>query len=233
MQIKVMQDIMAANDMIARENRRIFDQHGVFVVNLMSSPGAGKTTLLERTLAALKDEFAMAVIEGDIQGQLDAERIGRYEVPVLQINTGGECHLDANMIRHALDGLDLAGRELLIIENVGNLVCPAEFKVGEDRKVMILSVPEGDDKPYKYPLMFMKSQAMVINKIDLLGMVDFDVEKVEQAVLTLNPKMAIFRLSCKTGEGMEAWLDWLRGQVRRGGAEQPRALARQETLLEG
>jgi hydrogenase nickel incorporation protein HypB len=215
MQIKVMQDIMAANDMIARENRRIFDQHGVFVVNLMSSPGAGKTTLLERTLAALKDEFAMAVIEGDIQGQLDAERIGRYGVPVLQINTGGECHLDANMIRHALDALDLAGRELLIIENVGNLVCPAEFKVGEDRKVMILSVPEGDDKPHKYPLMFMKSQAMVINKIDLLGMVDFNLEKVEQAVLTLNPEMAIFRLSCKTGEGMEAWLDWLRGEVRR------------------
>ena len=122
MRIKVMQDIMAANDMIARENRRIFDQHGVFVVNLMSSPGAGKTTLLERTLAALKDEFAMAVIEGDIQGQLDAERIGRYEVPILQINTDGECHLDVNMIRNALDRLDLAGRELLIIENVGNLV---------------------------------------------------------------------------------------------------------------
>ena len=233
MRIKVMQDIMAANDMIARENRRIFDQHGVFVVNLMSSPGAGNTTLLERTLAALKDEFAMAVIEGDIQGQLDAERIGRYRVPILQINTGGECHLDANMIRHALDGLDLAGRELLIIENVGNLVCPAEFKVGEDRKVMILSVPEGDDKPFKYPLMFMKSQAMVINKIDLLVMVDFDVEKVEQAVLALNPKMAIFRLSCKTGEGVEAWLDWLRGQVRCGGTGQPQALARKGTLLQG
>jgi len=228
MRIKVMQDIMAANDMIARENRRIFDQHGVFVVNLMSSPGAGKTTLLERTLAALKDEFAMAVIEGDIQGQLDAERIGRYGVPVLQINTGGECHLDANMIRNALDRLDLAGRELLIIENVGNLVCPAEFKVGEDRKVMILSVPEGDDKPFKYPLMFMKSQAMVVNKIDLLGMVDFDVEKVEQAVLALNPKMAIFRLSCKTGEGVEAWLDWLRGQVRCGGKGERRSKGAEE-----
>ncbi|TEU15735.1 MAG: hydrogenase nickel incorporation protein HypB [Anaerolineales bacterium] len=210
MRIKVMQDIMAANDLIARENRRIFDQHEVFVVNLMSSPGAGKTTLLERTLVALKNEFAIAVIEGDIRGQLDAERIGRYGVPVLQINTGGECHLDANMIRNALDRL-----ELLVIENVGNLVCPAEFKVGEDRKVMILSVPEGDDKPYKYPLMFMGSQVMVINKMDLLGMVDFDVEKVEQAVLALNPEMDIFRLSCKTGEGMEAGPDWLRGQVRR------------------
>jgi hydrogenase nickel incorporation protein HypB len=213
MQISVMEDIMAANDRIAQENRRIFDRHGVFVVNLMSSPGAGKTTLLERTLAALKDEFAIAVIEGDIRGQLDAERIGRYGVPVLQINTGGACHLDANMIGNALDRLDLDGRELLIIENVGNLVCPAEFRVGEDRKVMILSVPEGDDKPYKYPLMFKESQAVIINKIDLLGMVDFDVERVEQGALALNPEVEILHLSCKTGEGLEAWFDWLREAV--------------------
>jgi hydrogenase nickel incorporation protein HypB len=213
MQISVMEDIMAANDRIAQENRRIFDRHGVFVVNLMSSPGAGKTTLLERTLVALKEEFAIAVIEGDIRGQLDAERIGRYGVPVLQINTGGACHLDANMIGNALDRLDLDGRELLIIENVGNLVCPAEFRVGEDRKVMILSVPEGDDKPYKYPLMFKESQAVIINKIDLLGMVDFDVERVEQGALALNPEAEIFHLSCKTGEGLEAWFDWLREAV--------------------
>jgi hydrogenase nickel incorporation protein HypB len=214
MQISVMEDIMAANDRIAQENRRIFDRHGVFVVNLMSSPGAGKTTLLERTLAALKDEFAIAVIEGDIRGQLDAERIGRYGVPVLQINTGGACHLDANMIGNALDRLDLNGRELLIIENVGNLVCPAEFRVGEDRKVMILSVPEGDDKPCKYPLMFKESQAVIINMIDLLGMVDFDVERVEQGALALNPEVEICYLSCKTGEGLEAWLGWLRDQMR-------------------
>ena len=213
MQISVMEDIMAANDRIAQENRRIFDRHGVFVVNLMSSPGAGKTTLLERTLAALNEEFAIAVIEGDIRGQLDAERIGRYGVPVLQINTGGACHLDANMIGNGLDRLDLDGRELLIIENVGNLVCPAEFRVGEDRKVMILSVSEGDDKPYKYPLMFKESQVVIINKIDLLGMVDFDVERAEQGALALNPEVEIFHLSCKTGEGLEMWLDWLREQV--------------------
>lgn len=215
MQVKVMENIMAANDMIARENRRIFNQHGLFVINLMSSPGAGKTTLLERTVAALKDEFAIAVIEGDIRGQLDAERIERHGVPVLQINTGGECHLDANMIRNGLDEIDLTGREMLIIENVGNLVCPAEFKVGEDFKVMILSVPEGDDKPYKYPLMFQESSVLIINKIDLLGMVDFDMQKVERTARALNPQITIFHLSCKTGEGIEAWLDWLRQQVRR------------------
>lgn len=214
MQITVMENIMAANDMIARENRRIFDQSGVFVINLMSSPGAGKTTLLERTVAALKEEFSIAVIEGDIRGMLDAERIERFGVPVLQINTGGECHLDANMIRNGLDEIDLSGRDLLIIENVGNLVCPAEFKVGEDRKVVILSVPEGDDKPYKYPLMFKESQAMIINKIDLLGLVDFDTHKVEQNVLALNSDMKFFHLSCKTREGLDAWFDWLREQVR-------------------
>ena len=213
MKINVMENILAANDMIARENRRLFDQHGLFVLNLMSSPGAGKTTLLERTVAALKDEFAIAVIEGDIRGQLDAERIEQYGVPVLQINTGGECHLDANMIRNGLDAFDLAGKELLIIENVGNLVCPAEFKVGEDLKAMILSVPEGDDKPYKYPLMFMESRALVINKIDLLSMVDFDMQKAEQNALILNPELTIFHVSCKTGEGLDAWLDWLREQV--------------------
>jgi hydrogenase nickel incorporation protein HypB len=213
MQLKVMENIMAANDMIARENRRIFDGYGLFVINLMSSPGAGKTTLLERTIAALKDEFAIAVIEGDIRGQLDAERIERLGVPVLQINTGGECHLDANMIRNGLDEIDLSGRDLLIIENVGNLVCPAEFKVGEDLKIVILSVPEGDDKPYKYPLMFKESGAMIINKIDLLGMVDFDLQKVEQTARILNPQIEIFRLSCKTGEGVDSWLDWLRQQA--------------------
>jgi hydrogenase nickel incorporation protein HypB len=209
-----MENIMAANDMIARENRRIFDQHGLFVVNLMSSPGAGKTTLLERSIAALKDEFAIAVIEGDIRGQLDADRIERHGVPVLQINTGGECHLDANMIRNGLEALYLNGRELLIIENVGNLVCPAEFKVGEDFKAMILSVPEGDDKPFKYPLMFKESSVLIINKIDLLDMVDFDLQKVERTARALNPHLEIFHSSCKTGEGIESWLDWLKQQVR-------------------
>lgn len=214
MKIQVVENIMAANDMIARENRRIFDQHGLFVLNLMSSPGAGKTTLLERTISALKDKIAIAVIEGDIRGYVDAERIERHGVPVIQINTGGECHLDANMIRNGLDALDLAGSELLIIENVGNLVCPAEFKVGEDLKAMILSVPEGDDKPIKYPLMFIESQVLIINKIDLLGMVDFDLEKVEQSARALNQNIQIFPLSCKTGEGIEEWLGWLAAQVQ-------------------
>ncbi len=224
MQLKVMENIMASNDMIARENRRTFDRHGLFVINLMSSPGAGKTTLLELTVTALKDEFAIAVIEGDIRGQLDAERIERHGVPVLQINTGGECHLDANMIRNGLDAMDLSGRDLLIIENVGNLVCPAEFKVGEDRKIVVLSVPEGDDKPYKYPLMFKESQVMLINKMDLLGLVDFDVHKVEQNVLALNADMKIFHVSCKTREGLDAWLDWLREQVRRRKAARGRTI---------
>ncbi len=214
MKVRVLRDIMEANDVIARDNRRIFDEHGLFVVNLMSSPGAGKTTLLERTLAGLKGKFAMAVIAGDITSQIDAERIQRHGVPVIQINTGGECHLDANMIRNALDRMDLNGYELLLIENVGNLVCPAEFKVGEDAKVMILSVPEGDDKPKKYPLIFRESKVMIINKIDLLGMVDFDVEKAKRAALELNPDMAIFEVSCKTGEGLELWFDWLRERVQ-------------------
>jgi len=214
MQLKVMKNIMAANDMIARENRRLFDQHGLFVINFMSSPGAGKTTLLERTISALKNEFAIAVIEGDIRGQIDAERIERHGVPVLQINTGGECHLDANMIRNGLDEMDLSGKDLLIIENVGNLVCPAEFKVGENFKAMILSVPEGDDKPYKYPLMFKESRVLIINKIDLLGILDFNIQKVEETARALNPDMVIFHVSSKTGEGFEAWLDWLRKQIR-------------------
>ena len=220
MKIRVVENIMAANDMIARDNRRIFDQHGLFVLNLMSSPGAGKTTLLERTISALKDTIAIAVIEGDIRGYVDAERIERHGVPVIQINTGGECHLDANMIRNGLDALDLTGCELLIIENVGNLVCPAEFRVGEDLKAMILSVPEGDDKPIKYPLMFIESQVLIINKIDLLGMVDFDLEKVEQSARALNPNIRIFRLSCRTGEGIEEWLGWLLAQVRRSKASE-------------
>ncbi|MGB9640611.1 MAG: hydrogenase nickel incorporation protein HypB [Anaerolineales bacterium] len=213
-QVKVMENIMAANDMIARENRRIFDQYGLFVINLMSSPGAGKTTLLERTIAELKNEFDIAVIEGDIRGQLDAERIERHGVPVLQINTGGECHLDANMIRNGLDEIDLSGKDLLIIENVGNLVCPAEFKVGENFKAVILSVPEGDDKPYKYPLMFKESRALIINKIDLLGILDFNLQKVEETARALNPNMIIFHVSSKTGEGFESWLEWLRSHIR-------------------
>ena len=214
MKVSVVADILKANDTIARENRALFDRHGLTVFNLMSSPGSGKTCLLERTIPALKGEFHIGVIEGDIQGSLDAERLARYEIPIVQINTGGDCHLDANMIRNALGSLKLAGLDLLFIENVGNLVCPAEFKVGEDAKVMILSTPEGDDKPLKYPLMFLESSVLLINKIDLLPYLDTDLGRLKRAALGINPHLVIFEVSCTTGEGLEAWFDWVRGRVR-------------------
>lgn len=212
MEIKVLRNILEVNDYVARENRRIFDEKGILVLNLMSSPGAGKTTLLERTLDALKSEYSMAVIEGDIATQLDAERIQRHGVPVLQINTQGGCHLDANMIRNAIESLDLDGVRILFIENVGNLVCPAEFALGEDMKVTILSVTEGDDKPEKYPVMFQQSKALVINKVDLLPYVDFDIEAAKRRALALNPRLTVFEVSCRTGQGLAEWLGWLRAK---------------------
>lgn len=213
MEIKVLRNILEANEAIAAENRRQFDQHNLYVVNLLASPGAGKTSLLERTLEGLRGELAMAVIEGDIAGRLDAERIARHGVPVLQINTGGTCHLDANMIRRALGEMALEGLDLLFIENVGNLVCPAEFVLGEDAKVTVWSVAEGDDKAEKYPRVFLESQALVINKTDLLDLTDFDLERARRSALALNPRLAIFTLSCRTGEGLAGWLDWLRAQL--------------------
>ena len=215
MEIKVLRNILEANDALAADNRRLLVRHGVAALNLMSSPGAGKTTLLERTLDALKAELAMAVIEGDIATRYDADRIGRHGVPVLQINTGGACHLDANMVRRALDELPVAGLDLLFIENVGNLVCPAEFALGEDAKVTVLSVTEGDDKPEKYPAMFQASSALVINKIDLLPYTDFDLAAAMRRSLELNPRLTIFPLSCTTMEGFAAWLDWVRACAKR------------------
>lgn len=219
MEIKVLRNIMEVNDYVARENRRVFDEKGILVLNMMSSPGAGKTTLLERTIDALKTRYSVAVIEGDIATQLDAERIQRRGVQVLQINTQGGCHLDANMIRNAMDSLDLGGVQILFIENVGNLVCPAEFALGEDLKITILSVTEGDDKPEKYPVMFQQSQALVINKIDLLPYVDFDLGAAEKRALTLNPRLTIFETSCRTGQGLDAWISWLdnQAQMKHGG----------------
>jgi len=214
MEIKVLRNILEANEDLAAENRRLFQRHGVVVLNLMSSPGAGKTSLLERTLASLKGQLAMGVIEGDVATSYDAQRVSRYGVPVLQINTGGACHLDANMIRQALQDFPVVGLDLLFIENVGNLICPAEFALGEDLKVTILSVPEGDDKPEKYPAMFQQSAALVINKIDLLPFTDFDLEAARRRALALNQSLAIFPLSCRTGEGLEAWLNWLHGLVK-------------------
>jgi hydrogenase nickel incorporation protein HypB len=211
MKVKVVTRILEANDRIAEENRKRFDEAGLYVVNLMGAPGAGKTTLLERTLKALKPSRKIGVIEGDIVGSDDAERIGALGVPVVQINTGGACHLDANMISEVLDELPLKDLDLLIIENVGNLVCPAEFKVGEDIKMMVLSVAEGHDKPLKYPLMFRESSALVLNKVDLLPYMNTDILKMRNDSLALNPKLKIFEVSCATGAGIDQWAQWLNG----------------------
>lgn len=210
--IKILSDILAANDAIAEQNRKLFKDAGVFTVNLMSGPGAGKTTLLERTLGALGSEMKFGIIEGDIATSRDAERLEKFNVPIVQINTQSECHLDANMIYGAAREFPLDGLDILIIENVGNLVCPAEFKVGEDHKVMILSVAEGDDKPLKYPLMFHESSLLLINKIDLLPYVDFNIENAKRNALQVSPKLKIIPVSCKTGEGLDAWFDWLRAR---------------------
>ncbi len=210
MKISVVRDILEVNERMARQNRELFDKHSLLVLNLMSSPGAGKTSLLEKTIDALKDELRLGIIEGDVQSSRDAERIAEKDIPVVQINTGGACHLDANMIRDTFGEFDFSRLDLLVVENVGNLVCPAEFKVGEDFKVMILSVTEGDDKPSKYPLMFHESKVLLINKTDLLPYVDCRVETIREEALKINPDMVIFEISCKTGEGLDEWFEWLR-----------------------
>ncbi len=211
MKVKVVTRILEANDRIAGENRQRFDDAGLYVINLMGAPGAGKTSLLERTIKALKPHRKIGVIEGDIVGSDDAERIGALDVPVVQINTGGACHLDANMINEVLDEMPLTDLDLLIIENVGNLVCPAEFKVGEDMKMMVLSVAEGHDKPLKYPLMFRESGALVLNKVDLLPYMNTDINKMRNDSLALNPNLKIFEVSCATGAGIDQWAHWLNG----------------------
>ncbi|MDI1472527.1 MAG: hydrogenase nickel incorporation protein HypB [Thermodesulfovibrio sp.] len=209
MKVMLTTKILDANERIAEENKKMFKESGVYVVNLMSSPGAGKTSLLEKTIEAIKDKVRVGVIEGDITGTNDAERIDRLGVPVIQINTEGACHLDANMIANAAKELPLKDLDLLFIENVGNLVCPAEFKVGEDVKVMILSLTEGDDKPLKYPLMFQESSVLIINKIDLKDYLDVSIDKIKKDAQFLNPKIKIFEVSCKTGQGIDEWTNWL------------------------
>ena len=215
MKVKVVTNILEANDRIAAENKKIFDEADVYVINIMSGPGAGKTSLLERTVRELDGAMKIGVIEGDIAGTDDAERIGKLGTPVIQINTGGGCHLDANMIREVLDDLPLKDLDLLIIENVGNLVCPAEFKLGEDMKVMLLSIAEGHDKPLKYPLMFQESSALLLNKIDLLPYTNVDMKKIKKDSLSLNPNLKIFEVSCKTGEGISEWTTWLQSLVKK------------------
>lgn len=209
MKLRIATKILDANERIAQDNRRIFDDKGVYVVNLMSSPGAGKTSLLESTIRGLADKIKLGVIEGDITGTDDAARIDSLGIPVVQINTGGACHLDANVINEVLGDLPLDELDMLFIENVGNLVCPAEFKLGEDVKVMVLSLTEGHDKPLKYPLMFQESSVLLINKIDLKPFLDVDVEKIRRDALSLNPDIRIFEVSCKTGDGIGAWTEWL------------------------
>ena len=207
--LQVETDILQENNLLAQRNRGWFEARGILALNLVSSPGSGKTTLLERTIVALRDEVAVSVIEGDQQTLNDADRIAATGAPVIQVNTGKGCHLDARMIRRAVEGLEPPDHSLLMIENVGNLVCPAMFDLGEAAKVVIISVTEGDDKPLKYPTMFAASDLCLINKIDLLPYVRFDVDQCEAAARSVNPRLEFRRVSATTGEGLEAWYAWL------------------------
>ncbi|MBA2581513.1 MAG: hydrogenase nickel incorporation protein HypB [Thermoleophilaceae bacterium] len=216
--VKVVEGVLDANDTLARANRADFDRASVTVVNLMSAPGAGKTTLLERTVGDL-DGVRVGVLEGDVQGSLDADRLSALHVPVTQINTdpgfGGECHLDANMVRSAMPALPLEEIDLLVIENVGNLVCPAEFRVGEDVRVMVSSVTEGEDKPLKYPLMFRACELVIVNKVDLLPHLDYDLDLFDYHLDAVHPGVPRMLVSARTGEGVEGWRDWLVEVARR------------------
>jgi hydrogenase nickel incorporation protein HypB len=210
--VRVVEDALDANNTIARANRDDFDRHGVTVVNLMSAPGSGKTTLLEKVLGPGIPGVRAAVLEGDVQGSLDADRLADHHIPVVQLNTdtgfGGECHLDANMVRSALPALPLDDTDLLIVENVGNLVCPAEFRIGEDVRVMVASVAEGEDKPLKYPLMFRACELVIVNKIDLLDHVDFSMERFLYHLDAVHPGVAHLQVSARTGEGIDEARDW-------------------------
>lgn len=208
--IPVVENILNANDQLAEENFARIDKAGVFSINLMASPGAGKTSLIEQTLPRLKDKLRVAVIDGDIATSIDSDRAAQAGAQAaIQINTGGDCHLDAVMLRGALEKLDLNQFDLLIVENVGNLVCPASFKLGTHKSILVASVPEGDDKPYKYPGMYRGVDALIINKIDLLPYVSFKMDYFERGVQVLNPNVKTFPLSCRTGEGLDAWVEWL------------------------
>ena len=209
MEVKVMKNILGENEKIAEENRKLFRDKNIFVVNLMGSPGSGKTTLLEKTLSKLTKKFSVAVIEGDLFTARDAERIERQNVPVVQINTAGGCHLDAAMVRRAAESLDLDKIDLLIVENVGNLVCPAEFDVGENMKAVVLSITEGDDKPLKYPLIFKESAVAILNKIDLLPFTNFNLEQARADLSTIHPKIKIVETSCTKETGLDDWCNFL------------------------
>ena len=206
--------ITADNDAVAQEVRQYLKDHGVVLINLMASPGAGKTTTLVRTISALKDEFRIGVMEADMDSDVDARTISELGVRVIQLHTGGSCHMDADMTMRGLQEMGIDDLDVVILENVGNLVCPAEFDIGADFRVMILSVPEGDDKPLKYPLMFTVSDVMLINKIDTAPIFDFDFAAAEERAKALNPKIAVMKISSKTGEGYDTWIPWLKQKIR-------------------
>ena len=216
-EIKVVQRVLKVNERMAEENRRHFSDRGVFVINVMSSPGSGKTATLQKTIERLMPEVRAAVIVGDVATTHDADRLAVTGAPVVQVNTdafGGDCHLAAHVIEKAADDIDLDAIELLIVENVGNLVCPAEFDIGEDVRVVVLSVTEGEDKPVKYPTMFRTCDAALLNKIDLLPHLDYDKDQAIAYIHQVNPAMPVFEISARTGAGMDAWIEWLKGKIR-------------------
>jgi hydrogenase nickel incorporation protein HypB len=212
-EIDLSKPILDRNERLAAENRARFDAAGVFVLDLMASPGAGKTSTILATIAALRDRYRIAVIEGDIASKVDAEKVKAHGIPAVQINTGGACHLESDMIKRAVDALPLEDLDLIIIENVGNLVCPTDFNLGENAKVMILSVPEGHDKPYKYPGIFQVSEAVILNKVDTMPYFDFDEEEFTGVVKSLNPTAPIFRIAATKGDGVSEWADWLAARI--------------------
>jgi hydrogenase nickel incorporation protein HypB len=210
--VEVITQILNANDITAQENRTLLKSHHILAVNLMASPGAGKTSLILQTTKTFSGRVRLGVIEGDVASRIDADKVAAVDIPVIQINTGGECHLDALTVQKALKALPLQEIDILFIENVGNLICPVEFQLGEEVRVVVASVPEGDDKPYKYPGIFTAVHAVVLNKIDLAPYVDFKRDAMREAVVRLNQRATIFELSCRTGEGIGAWAEWLESQ---------------------
>ena len=212
--IPVVENILSANERLAADNRDLLEQYNIFAINLMASPGAGKTSLIERSIQGLAGKLRLAVVDGDVATSIDAERAAAAGAVAVQINTGGNCHLDAPMLHEALTQIDLQSIDLLLVENVGNLICPASFELGTHKSVLVASIPEGDDKPYKYPAMYRGVDALVINKIDLHPYIDFDMVYFRRGVEVLNPGLITFPLSCRTGEGLEAWLGWILQQTK-------------------
>lgn len=212
--ISIVEKVHSANVQLALDNKQQLDQADLFSLNIMASPGAGKTSLIENTLPLLKSDYKIAAIDGDVATSIDADRAAEAGATAVQINTGGQCHIDANMLQNALKELDLDGFDLLLVENVGNLICPASFKLGTDKNILIASIPEGDDKPYKYPAMYQDVDALIINKIDLLPYVKFNMEYFQKGVQMLNPDLITFPVSCTTGEGIEEWVNWVVDHIK-------------------